>query len=79
MNQRNIAKFLLVSASFLTLEVSVARADEMARDTTAEPIPIVSPVSPVAPITQPRSTQSPQRYEGPLDQRTIDPREFQRR
>ncbi|VVE42689.1 hypothetical protein [Pandoraea soli] len=76
MNQRNIAKFLLVSASFLTLEVSVARADEMARDTTAEPIPIVKPVSP---ITQPRSTQSPQRYEGPLDQRTIDPREFQRR
>jgi hypothetical protein len=72
-NQRNIAKFLLVSASFLTLEVSVARADEMARDKTAEPNPIVTP------ITQQQNTQSPQRYEGPLDQRTIDPREFQRR
>ncbi|AJC15293.1 MULTISPECIES: hypothetical protein [Pandoraea] len=69
MNQRNIAKFLLVSASFLTLEVSVARADELARDKTAEPTP----------ITQQRTTQTPQRYEGPLDQRTIDPREFQRR
>jgi hypothetical protein len=68
-NQRNIAKFLLVSASFLTLEVSVARADELARDKTAQP----------APITQQRTTQPPQRYEGPLDQRTIDPREFQRR
>ncbi len=69
MNQRNIAKFLLVSASFLTLEVSVARADEMARDKTAEPTP----------MTQRQTTQQPQRYEGPLDQRTIDPREFQRR
>ncbi|MFJ2995344.1 hypothetical protein [Pandoraea sp. NPDC087047] len=69
MNQRNIAKFLLVSASFLTLEVSVARADELARDKTAEPTP----------ITQQQTTQVPQRYEGPLDQRTIDPREFQRR
>ncbi|WP_374627000.1 hypothetical protein [Pandoraea sp.] len=69
MNQRNIAKFLLVSASFLTLEVSVARADEMARDKTAEPTP----------ITQQQTTPVPQRYEGPLDQRTIDPREFQRR
>lgn len=65
MNQRNIAKFLLVSASFLTLEVSVARADELARDKAAEPTPVT--------VTQ------PQRYEGPLDQRTIDPREFQRR
>lgn len=71
MNQRNIAKFLLVSASFLTLEVSVARADEMARDKTTEPTPITQ--------TQQRTTQQPQRYEGPLDQRTIDPREFQRR
>jgi hypothetical protein len=69
-NQRNIAKFLLVSASFLTLEVSVARADELARDKTAEPTPVSSTVS--SPVT-------PQRYEGPLDQRTIDPREFQRR
>ncbi|MGC7405674.1 hypothetical protein ACPWR0_06000 [Pandoraea pneumonica] len=72
MNQRNIAKFLLVSASFLTLEVSVARADELARDKAAEPTPVT--------VTQPqRTTQQPQRYEGPLDQRTIDPREFQRR
>lgn len=74
MNRRNIAKFLLVSASFLTLEVSVARADELARDKPAESTPTTS-------VTQPRTsqTQTPQRYEGPLDQRTIDPREFQRR
>jgi hypothetical protein len=71
-NQRNIAKFLLVSASFLTLEVSVARADELARDKTAEPTPITQHM-------QQRTTPTPQRYEGPLDQRTIDPREFQRR
>lgn len=70
MNQRNIAKFLLVSASFLTLEVSVARADEMARDKLPEAI-----------VQQqlPATTPPPQRYEGPFDQRTIDPREFQRR
>jgi len=73
-NQRNIAKFLLVSASFLTLEVSVARADELARDKAAEPTPVTVAVTP--PL---RTTQQPQRYEGPLDQRTIDPREFQRR
>ncbi|VVE00287.1 hypothetical protein [Pandoraea anhela] len=72
MNRRNIAKFLLVSASFLTLEVSVARADELARDKVAES-------TPASAMTQQRTTQTPQRYEGPFDQRTIDPREFQRR
>lgn len=68
MNQRNIAKFLLVSASFLTIEVSVAHADQLAQ----RPAQVVA--------SQTRSTtQAPQRYEGPFDQRTIDPREFQRR
>ncbi|VVE45423.1 hypothetical protein PTE30175_04282 [Pandoraea terrae] len=64
MNQRHIAKFLLVSASFLTLEMSVARADELARDTAAPGV--------VARIAE-------QPYQGPLDTRTIDPRKFQRR
>lgn len=31
MNHRHVARFLLVSASFLALEMSVARADEVVR------------------------------------------------
>ncbi len=35
MKHRHVAKFLLVSASFLALEMSVARADEMVRNKIA--------------------------------------------